>query len=308
MDGILNVNKPSGPTSHDVVARIRQAVRIKRIGHAGTLDPIASGVLVVCLGNATRIVEYLMDWRKSYRATAVFGAETDTEDVTGEVTRETDCSHLGQEHLEAVLPRFVGEILQVPPMASAVHHEGRRLYELARAGKTVERAPRPIEVYSLKLVSFTPGRQASAILDIECSKGTYVRTLCADIGRALDCGAHMAALIRTAVGRFKVEDAVSVEMVEQSASEGRLAAILHPIDAALADMPEIHISDLDAHRIANGVVLPIEGLSRGELPQIGIPVRIKSPSGRLLAIGRLCCLPDGRIVLKPDKVFAGNNG
>ena len=299
MDGILNVNKPSGPTSHDIVALVRKATGIKRVGHAGTLDPIATGVLVVCLGNATRIVEYLMDWRKSYRATAIFGAETDTEDATGKVTNETDCSHLTRDDLEAVLPKFTGEIMQVPPMVSAVHHEGKRLYEIARAGRVVERAPRPVEIYSLNLVDFTPGTSPSAILDVECSKGTYIRTLCADIGKALDCGAYMSALVRTAVGRFRVEDAVSLETTEE---EGRLAEFLIPIDEALADMPEVHVSEENGHRIANGVMLPVEALSRAELPQIGIPVRIKSPSG-LIAVGRLC-LEKGRVMLKPDKVFA----
>ena len=297
MDGILNVSKPSGPTSHDVVQRIRGAAHTKRVGHAGTLDPIATGVLIICLGNATRIVEYLMDWRKCYRATAVFGAETDTEDATGEIIREADCSHLTRETLEAVLPRFVGEILQTPPMVSAVHHEGQRLYELARAGKVVERAPRPVEIYSLSLVDFTPGGRPSATLDVECSKGTYIRTLCADIGKALDCGAYMSALTRTAVGRFKVEDSASLEAIEQ----GPIEEFLISIDEALANMPEVHISEEDEHRIANGVMLPVEALSRAELPQIGNPVRIKSPSG-LVAIGRLC-LVQGRVMLKPDKVF-----
>ena len=300
MDGILNVNKPSGPTSHDIVALIRKAAQIKRVGHAGTLDPIASGVLLVCVGSATRIVEYLMDWRKSYRATAVFGAETDTEDVTGEVIRQTDCSHLTQADLEAVLPRFTGEILQTPPMVSAVHHEGRRLYELARAGQVVKREPRPVEIHALNLVSFTPGRPPIAILDVECSKGTYIRTLCADIGKALDCGAYMSALTRTAVGRFRVEDAVSIATIEQSVD--RFDEFLIPMDEALTEMPEVNVTEEGANRIINGVMLPVEALSKAELPQIGNPVRIKSPGG-LVAVGRLC-LSKGRVMLKPDKVFA----
>jgi len=300
MDGILNVNKSSGPTSHDVVAMVRKVAGVKRVGHAGTLDPIASGVLLVCLGRATRIAECLTDWRKSYRATALFGAETDTEDVTGEVTRETDCSHLTRRDIENVLPQFTGEIFQTPPMVSAVHHEGRRLYELARAGQVVERQPRPVAVYSFNLLDFTPGNRPTAVLDIECSKGTYIRTLCADIGKTLDCGAYMSALVRTAVGRFKVEDAVSIETIEQSATQ--LEESLIPIDKALSDMPEVNVTEEGAVRIANGVMLPVEALSKAELPQVGIPVRIKSPGG-LIAIGRLC-LAHGRVMLKPDKVFA----
>lgn len=308
MDGVLNVNKPSGPTSHDVVARIRRATRERRVGHAGTLDPAASGVLVVCLGNATRIVEYLMDWPKAYRASAVIGAETDTEDQTGCILRETDCSHVTREMAEAVLARFVGKTLQVPPMVSAVHHKGRRLYELARAGRVVERAPRPVEVYSLRLVDFSPGAKAAVVLDIECSRGTYVRTLCADIGRALDCGAYMSSLIRTAVGPFRLEDAVSIETVEEKAAAGRLGDIIHTIDEALGDMPSVSVSEDDVARITNGVPIPVERLPRcnGELPPIGTTVRIHAPDGRLLAIGRLRRVANGEAVLRAEKVFAGS--
>ena len=302
MDGILNVNKPSGPTSHDVVARIRKAAHIKRVGHAGTLDPIATGVLLVCLGQATRIAEYLTACRKSYRATAVFGAETDTQDITGKIANETDCSHLTREDLEAVLPRFSGEIEQIPPMYSAVHHEGQRLYDLARQGKSVEVPARCVTIFSIELLEFKHGPQPTALLDIECSPGTYIRTLCADIGKALDCGGYMSALTRTAVGRFTIEDSVSLEAIE----EGRLDEYLIPVDEALSHMPAVHVTVEGAMRITNGVMLPVEALSKAELPQMGIPVRIKSPGG-LVAIGRLC-LAQGRVMLKPDKVFASIPG
>lgn len=304
MDGILNVDKSSGPTSHDVVARLRKALRMKRIGHAGTLDPSASGVLVVCVGNATRIAEYLVDWRKAYQAEAVFGAETDSQDESGSVLRETDCSHLTRESVEAVLARFVGRIQQVPPMLSAVHHKGRRLYELARAGEVVERAPRSVAVYSLRLADFNPGVRSRAVLDVECSKGTYIRTLCADIGRALDCGGYMSSLVRTAVGRFGLADAVTVETVEEKASAGRLGDILHPIDEVLEEMPSAKVSDADAHRVANGVAVPTAGLleADGDLAE-DAPVRIHGADGRLLAIARLFCLPGGGMAVKPEKVF-----
>lgn len=304
MDGVLNVNKPSGPTSHDVVARIRHAAGVKRVGHAGTLDPLATGVLIVCLGNATRIVEYLRDWRKKYRATAVLGVETDTEDATGAVTRESDASEVTREMIEEAKPRFVGTIMQIPPMVSAVHHEGRRLYDLAREGKVVEREPRPVEVYSLTLVGFEPGKNASFAFDVECSSGTYVRTLCADIGRALGCGAHMSSLVRTAVGRFRVEDAVSLEAAEQKAAENTLAELLHSMDEVLDDMPSVQLSSDDAERIANGVVLSAERLSAcGGLPSPGAPLRVQDPDGRLIAIGILRQADYG-LELKPEKVFA----
>lgn len=300
MDGVLNVNKPCGPTSHDVVALIRRVARVKRVGHGGTLDPLATGVLIVCLGSATRIIEYLGDWHKKYRATAVLGIETDSEDVTGAVIRESDSSEVTREMIEAVLSRFVGEIMQTPPMVSAVHHEGRRLYDLAREGKVVEREPRPVEVYSLDLVGFEPGKNASLTFDVECASGTYVRTLCADIGRALGCGAHMSALVRTAVGRFRVEDAVSLEVIEQRAEQGTLAEVLHPMDEVLEDMPSVQLSPDDAERIANGIVLPAERLSVSQAP--GAPLRIHDPDGRLIAIGILRQADHG-LELKPEKVF-----
>jgi len=306
MDGILNVNKPPGPTSHDVVARLRQAIRSTRIGHAGALDPPATGVLLICLGAATRIVEYLMDWPKSYRATAILGVETDTEDASGSIVRESDCSHVRREGVEAILPRFTGKIMQIPPMVSAVHHMGRRLYELARAGEVVERTPRPVEVYSLHLVGFEPGVRAKALLEIDCSRGTYIRTLCADIGKALDCGAHVSELVRTAVGRFRLEDAVSIETIEEKAASGRLGDVLHPIDEALGEFPLVGVSDADAKLVANGIMLPTSRIRPpdGGLPAIGVPLRIHGPDDRLLAIGSLRRLPTGEVVLKPDKVFA----
>ncbi|HUV03809.1 MAG TPA: tRNA pseudouridine(55) synthase TruB [Armatimonadota bacterium] len=306
MDGVLNVNKPAGPTSHDVVARIRRTVRPSRVGHAGALDPIATGVLLICLNNATRIVEYLMDWPKSYRAMAVLGVETDTEDAAGSILRESDCSHISREDVEAVLPPFIGEIMQIPPMVSAVHHKGRRLYELARAGEVVERAPRPVEIFSLRLSDFEPGPRAKALLEVDCSRGTYVRTLCADIGRALDCGAHMSSLVRTAVGRFRLEDAVSIEAVEEKAASERLSDILHPIDEVLADFISVGVSDADTRLVANGAPLASGRISLpdGEPPALGALLRIHGPDDRLLAIGRLCSLATGEVVLKPDKVFA----
>lgn len=297
MDGILNVNKPSGPTSHDVVARIRRITGEKRVGHAGTLDPLASGVLLVCLGRATRIVEYLMDLPKSYRATAVFGVETDTEDATGSVIRESDCSPSTRDMVEAILPEFTGQIQQIPPMASAVHHEGQRLYELARKGEVVERQPRTVEIYSLRFVDFQPGERPTATLDIECSKGTYVRTLCADIGRRVDCGAHMASLIRTGVGPFRVEDSATLEEIEQKASAGKLGEVLHSMDEALGSMPSIEVSNEEAMALANGMTIRINMPNK-----TGVTLKAKTASGIIAAIGKTSA-ENSELVFKPDKVF-----
>ncbi len=188
MNGVLNIDKPAGMTSHDVVARVRRLAHLKRVGHAGTLDPDATGVLLVCLGAATRIADYLADEGKEYRATLALGATTTTEDASGEVLTRTDAGHLGERDLAEILPRFVGDVSQTPPMVSAVHHEGRRLYELAREGITVERAARTIHIDSIQLRDFTPGEAAVATLDIACGKGTYIRTLYADLGAVLGVG------------------------------------------------------------------------------------------------------------------------
>lgn len=301
MHGVLNVNKPSGPTSHDIVARIRRILGMKRVGHAGTLDPLASGVLLVCVGQATRIVEYLMDWHKSYRATAVFGAETDTEDATGRITCETDASSVTEELVRSVLPRFAGRIRQVPPMVSAVHYQGKRLYELARKGDVVEREAREVEIYSIRLTDFQSGVRPTAVLDVDCSKGTYIRTLCADIGKALGCGGYMSVLVRTGVGCFRVEDALAPDKIEELNNEGRLGEALHPIDAVLGGMPEAELTSEQAERVAHGTEIPAVQIP--DLPAVGSPVRLHDPDGRLLGIG-VVRLHRGIPMLKPDKMFA----
>ncbi|MDH7480950.1 MAG: tRNA pseudouridine(55) synthase TruB [Armatimonadota bacterium] len=301
MDGVLNINKPQGPTSHDVVALVRSISGEKRVGHAGTLDPMASGVLLVCLGNAVRIIEYLVNLKKVYRATAVFGAVTDTEDATGKIIEESDASYVTEAMLRSTLEKFTGKILQTPPMISAVRYKGRKLYELARAGKILERNPRIVEIYSLKLVEFQPGRKAEAVLEIECSKGTYIRTLCADIGRELSCGGYMKSLIRTAIGHFKIQDSISPSVVEELASESRLGEVLFSIDEALADMPSVIVNAEDVNRIANGAVVylerPVANICEGN------NVKIKSPEGCVIAIGTASWLSDGKMQIKPLKVF-----
>jgi tRNA pseudouridine55 synthase len=303
MDGILIVDKPAGPTSHDVVAAIRRICHQKRVGHTGTLDPAAAGVLVVCLGNATRIIEYLMDWRKRYLATAVFGIETDTEDQTGHTVTEMDCSELTRETVQSALPRLTGKIEQIPPMMSAVHHEGKRLYELARSGQTVERQARTVEVFSLDLTDFEPGQKARAVLDIECSKGTYIRTLCVDLGRAVNCVAHMGSLVRTMVGRFSIDEATSLEDIQRAVDQGKISELLVSADTVLRDMPLVRVSEENAERIRHGVQLPSSSLS-DPLPEVETVVRIKSCAGELLAIGRVSRRDDDEVFLSPEKVFA----
>ncbi len=210
MDGFLIVNKPVGPTSHDVVSRVRKVFNIKKVGHAGTLDPLASGVLVMAIGRATRLLSYVPLEPKGYRFTLCLGAQTTTQDLEGELIHEVDASAISRDDVAGVLPRFTGEIEQVPPMHSAVHHEGRRLYQLARQGIEVERPPRTVTIHRLEIVGFSAGVRALVEINCECSGGTYMRTLCHDIGEALGVGGYMQQLHRTQCGAFFDRDAVSL--------------------------------------------------------------------------------------------------
>lgn len=297
MDGVLNCRKPAGPTSHDVVDRIRRIFGQKKVGHSGTLDPMAVGVLVICLGKATRILEYLDLEPKEYRARLMLGAATDTQDSTGNVTGEADASGVTCESFTRVVSGFVGEIEQAPPMVSAVKHQGRRLYELARKGETVERAPRRVTVHSVRVVDFVPGERAEAEIEVACSGGTYIRTICADIGEKLGCGAHMTALERTRVGRFQVEDAFTVEQLEEAESSGRLAGMVISIDDALAHVPEASVTAEDVARALHGLEVAVLTDAAD-----GATVRIIGPNGALIAVGTVF-RADGEPVAKPKKVL-----
>jgi len=211
--GFLVVDKPAGITSHDAVAAIRRSLRTKRVGHGGTLDPLATGVLVIAVGKATRLLPYLMLEPKRYSFRLAFGVSTNTQDAEGAVIEEKDASAVSREDLERVLLAFRGEIRQVPPMHSALHYQGTRLYEMARRGVEVERPARTVTIHSLTLEGFTPGPRASADLTCECSSGTYVRTLCHDIGAALGVGGHLASLTRTACGDFRIEQAIPLHEI-----------------------------------------------------------------------------------------------
>ena len=213
-EGFAVIDKEPGCTSHDVVAQARRRLGIRKIGHAGTLDPDATGVLILGVGRATRLLRYVTALAKTYEATVVFGAATDTCDAAGRLVEVWDMSGLTEAQLRAVIPRFVGEIQQVPPMVSAVKVAGRRLHELAREGRTVPREPRTVHIRSLELTGFTPGARPRACFEVTCSSGTYVRTLAADWGAALGGGAHLASLRRTAVGSFTVAEARPLEAME----------------------------------------------------------------------------------------------
>lgn len=291
VDGVFNLLKPPGMTSHDVVDYVRKLLGIKRAGHTGTLDPAAAGVLPICVGRATRVSEYLLGSDKAYRAVMVLGIATDTHDAQGRVVSESDASGVGIEELGEVLRRFRGVILQVPPMVSAARYQGERLYRLAMKGVTVERSPRPVNVISLEVADWRPGPRARVILDITCSKGTYVRTLCHDIGQALGCGAYLHFLVRTRHGPFELEGSSTLEELCSLVRSGDPHRVLIPLTDALSFMPQVVLRPEEIERVQNGgqpfprQVWDIKGW---EGKAIGArPVRLVDAAGRLVGIARV---------------------
>ena len=291
--GILNIDKPPGWTSHDVVKAVRRAAGVRRVGHAGTLDPLATGVLVVCMGSATRVIEDIQAGTKTYQARARLGIATTTYDAEGEVTSEHDASGVTLDEVEAHLDDLRGEILQRPPMYSAVRHEGKRLYELAREGIEVERQPRPVTVYELTLTEFEPPDLA---LEMRVSKGTYVRSIIHDLGQALGVGAHLTALKRTAVGNFTIDEAETVERVAAAFDDGWWPNITFPLDTALLHLPALIVDEDAEAAIRNG--RQIDG--RPPPGPDGARVRCYSTDGRFIALMRWDGV-SGR--WQPDRVF-----
>lgn len=285
MHGVLLVDKPAGPTSHDVVRRIRRALGTRDAGHTGTLDPAATGLLAVCLGDALKLQRWLTEGDKAYLATVAFGAATTTEDAEGTVVERGDPSALTEALIREALGPLTGEIDQVPPMYSAVRVDGRRLHESARAGETVERPARRVTVHSLELGGLAPAGADGlrrAELMVRCGKGTFVRTLAADLGRALGVPAHLGALRRTVAGPFALEDALPLEALEQLAASDRpalLGRIIPPAEA-VSFFP---LASVDA----NGAI----ALSRGrQLIRPGEPDglrRVVGPDGALVAVGEV---------------------
>jgi len=240
MEGILAIWKPEGWTSHDVVAKTRGILKVKRIGHAGTLDPMVTGVLPLCVGRSTRVVEYLQERPKAYEATITLGIATDTEDTSGEVIERANASHITLEQVNQVLNTFKGEIMQVPPMFSAVKINGKRLYDLAREGKTVERQARPVTIHSISLLEENlQTAEPTFRFHVECSKGTYIRTLCVDIGKALGVPATMSSLVRTMSGGITKEQCLTLEQVKQLMDEDKLSEHLLPAEVAINHLPKV---------------------------------------------------------------------
>lgn len=272
MNGILLIDKPEGWTSHDVVAKLRGVLRERRAGHSGTLDPMATGLLVLFFGRATRAVEFAEADVKEYRAGIRFGVTTDTQDITGRVLSEADADFTA-EQLDEVLQRFRGDILQLPPMYSAIKVGGKKLYEIARRGGEVERKAREVHIFSLEREI---GPSGEVFLSVRCSKGTYIRTLCHDIGQALGCGASMSSLRRTRAGAFHVAQAYGIEQVQSAYDSGRAESLLLPVDTLFSECGSFELSDKQEKCLRNGGAFSC-GIAEGRY-------RVYSRSGVFIAL------------------------
>lgn len=297
ISGILLLDKPAGRTSNGAMVVCRAIYNAAKAGHTGALDPLATGVLPVCFGEATKFSQYLLDADKAYRSTFVFGQQTDTADADGEVIAEADASRLTREAVLAAIDGFRGDIEQIPPMYSALKKEGRPLYELARKGIEVERQARPVTVYEYELESFEPGPKATAVVRVRCSKGTYIRSLAEDLGALLGCGAHVATLRRIQAGPFVEGGAVPLAQLQQLRDQADFAgldALLIPVEQALGHLPALHLADSAAEYLRQG-----QAVFDPAAKQEG-PVTLFDSAGQFMGIGEI--LDDFRV--KPRRLMA----
>jgi len=289
MNGFLIVDKPAGMTSHDVVNAVRRMTGIRRVGHAGTLDPMATGVLVLALGAATRLMQFIDGSDKTYRATLRLGETTTTYDADGDIVERRPVT-VSQTDIEAGLARFRGDIAQIPPMYSAVKVKGQKLYKLARQGKEIERAPRPVTIYRLDVLDWA---LPDVTIEVVCSAGTYVRSLAHDLGQTLGCGAHLIALTRTAAGEFRVEDSHTLEALEALAHAGRLAEVLLPPETALTALPVIVLTPEQEQATRFGQTVTLDTAPDAEM------VQARDAAGQLVAV----MLPVEPGIWRPKLVF-----
>lgn len=285
MNGIVNVNKPVGMTSHDVVYRFRRMLGIKKIGHTGTLDPDACGVLPMCVGKGTKLAEMLTASDKQYLAELTLGAVTDTQDKSGEVLKRFEVD-VTEAEIKKVISEFVGEIQQIPPMYSAIKIDGKKLYELAREGKTIERHPRTVTISNISIKNIDLEKNTVEML-VDCSKGTYIRTLCNDIGEKLGCGGYMSSLMRTKTGRFTIDEAYSLEVLEEMSKNGDYS-FLTPVSEVLSEYERIVLGERNAKKVRNGVPISVEGADDGET------YRVFDEAGEFLALAKQ---ENGRFVI-----------
>ena len=296
MDGVLNIYKHPGPTSHDIVDMARRALNMKKIGHAGTLDPLAEGVLLLCIGKATRLSDYLSELPKEYLAEITFGITTSTYDAEGEITSKCD-KEVFEEEVREVLKEFIGEIDQVPPPSSAIRYKGKRLYEYAREGIPVEPPSRRVTIYSFELLEFNKAER-KGIFRINCSKGTYIRALARDIGERIGTGAYLSKLTRTKVGPFSAEEAFPASELKRE-NISLIKEKIIPLVDALPHFPLFVVDHKQALRISTGASLSIK---RNLFP-LGKYIRVVSPDRQLISIAKVE-VKEGQFYLKPEKVFA----
>ena len=291
VDGLLLLNKPAGMTSNQALQKVKRLLRAKKAGHTGSLDPAATGMLPLCFGEATKICAYLLEADKTYRVTARLGEQTDTGDADGVVTAVADIPEMQVKDWQAVIDGFRGEIMQIPPMYSALKKDGKRLYELARKGEVVEREARPVTIHSIELIESSGTR---LVLSVSCSKGTYIRTLVEDIAKAAGTLAHTSRLHRESVGAFRSEDMLDMSGAEQAAIDGpgELRDRLLPADVALAFWPECEVSRADAERFCGGQAVPSKATGDGL-------IKVYDTSRTFLGVGQMG--PDGSV--QPKRIF-----
>lgn len=294
--GVLVINKPQGPTSHDIVNKVRRLYSTKKVGHTGTLDPMATGVLVVLIGRAAKACEYSLSDRKHYTATLRLGIETDTEDTTGNILKEYPVN-VTQDNVKAALPSFTGRIKQIPPMYSALKVGGKKLCDIAREGGTVEREAREIEIYSIS-AEHIEGNDYR--LEVECSAGTYIRTLCADIGKALGCGGAMASLERSAACGFGIDESHTVEEIEELSIEERLA-LLRPVEEIFSELDAVKLPSFYERLFRSGCEIYLKKAKLPELPE-GTRLRVLDSKGNFFALGEVRAYEDG-LAVKSIKLF-----
>ncbi|MBI5787350.1 MAG: tRNA pseudouridine(55) synthase TruB [Candidatus Schekmanbacteria bacterium] len=303
MNGILNINKPPGITSHDVVGKVRRLTGKVKVGHTGTLDPMACGVLPLCVGQATRIAQYLNADIKIYRAQIRLGVETDTLDRTGQILSQKDCRGISSVRIEETLTFFRGNIEQLPPMYSALKVGGERMYKLARQGITVERKPRPVRIYRLESVDFS---EPDFTIEVECSAGTYIRSLASDIGQKLGCGATLWELTRTKSGQFDLKESLTLEHAGDLAAQNRLDSALIGINQVLGHLPEITIKEFAVRLIRNGVKIGVDSFLTLPPLDLGsdVTLRLLSPEYKLIALGVIKTVISDELLIQPKLVFS----
>jgi tRNA pseudouridine55 synthase len=302
LEGVLQVIKPPGMTSHDVVDFMRRLLGMQRIGHTGTLDVHASGMLIICIGRATKITSFIVDCDKTYRGEMVLGIRTTTQDSEGDVISWSSTEHVTEGDVISAFKRFCGVIYQKPPMLSAIHYRGRRLYELAREGQVVERKERQVTIRRLELLKFYPDEPKRVLFEVECSRGTYVRTLVSDIGDAIGCGAYLSFLVRIAIGPFTIDDCLTLEEVEKLYNAGRLQEALLSVDQALRFLPALPLTHIEARRAFNGATTYVRAMEL--LPNItaGMFIRLYAPGGNFIGVGRVVVDKHG-LKCKPECIF-----